>query len=73
MNKALVEQVRKGMDRINFGGVGCIPYEYSRLIFDEIAEEVAEDVEASADPDFNDDDIRLAVGRVLVKRLGIEI
>lgn len=75
MDAKFVALVRKNMDRINQTGfgLGIISDDYSDHIFDHIQDEVAEDVEASADRHFNDDDIRLAVGRVLVKRLGIEI
>ena len=34
-------------------------------------EEVKEDVETSAETDYNDDDIRLAIGRVILGKLGI--
>lgn len=33
---------------------------------------VANDISETADRDFNDSDVRLAIGRVLVKKLGIK-
>ena len=48
--------------------------EYWPRIRDAIADDVALDVCETADPvDWTDDDVRLAVGRVLCQRLGIEI
>ena len=46
--------------------------DYLRGIADEILDDVNEDVRCSADEDYNEDDIRLAIGRVLCNRLGIE-
>ena len=45
--------------------------EYANYIADEIIEAVREDIEASAGPEPNDDDLRLAIGRVLCDRLGV--
>jgi len=46
--------------------------EYWRSIAESIADDVVEDVQETADPDeWNEDDIRLAIGRVLCDRLGI--
>ena len=50
-----------------------ISTDYSERIANAIAAEVADDIIETASPDWNDDDLRLAVGRVLCKRLGIEI
>lgn len=48
--------------------------DYWGKIADKILEEVCEDIEATADKDeWNEDDVRLAVGRVLCEKLGIEI
>jgi len=47
---------------------------YSGKIMDAIRDDVLEDVkESSAFPNFNVDDVRLAVGRVLCKKLGLEV
>lgn len=75
MNKKFVKKVRRNMDRINYSGYGTsiISDDYSRYIFDAIEEEVAQDIKECAAEEFNDDDVRLAVGRVLMKRLGIEV
>ena len=75
MDAKFVSLVRKNMDRINQSGYGfsIISDDYSDSIFDLIQDEVAEDVYTAAGRRFNDDDVRLAVGRVLVKHLGIEI
>jgi len=50
---------------------GPIGEDYVRAIAEVCADDVAEDIGASADPlRWNDDDVRLAFGRVLAKRLG---
>ena len=43
----------------------------ARKIAETITLEVAKNISETADKSFNDDDVRLAMGRVLVKRLGI--
>lgn len=35
--------------------------------------DIIEDVESCADEDYNEDDIRMAIGRVICRRLGIEV
>lgn len=53
---------------------GLIPQDYIHPIAEAITEAVAQDIYESADPsEWNDDDVRLAIGRVLCKRLGIEV
>lgn len=47
--------------------------EYANYIADEIAEAVREDVAASAGAEPNEDDLRLAIGRVLCDRLGVSV
>ena len=47
--------------------------DYADYILDVIIDDVKEDVFASADEDFNEDDVRFAIGRVLMKKLGIEV
>ena len=43
--------------------------EYTGAIADHIVEEVQEDLEVSADKEWNEDDLRLAIGRVLLEKL----
>ena len=50
-----------------------IPHEYARQIADKIVDDVIEDIAASAGEEPNESDIRLAVGRVLCKKIGVEI
>ena len=50
----------------------CISTDYVGNIIDEIIDDVIEDVELTADKEWNEDDIKLAVGRVICDRLGIE-
>jgi len=53
---------------------GPISTDYIRPIAEVCSEEVADDIIAAADPtDWNDDDVRLAFGRVLMRRLRIEV
>ena len=49
-----------------------ISQDYVSYICDSIFEDVVCDIEECADKDWNDDDMRLAIGRVLCERLGIE-
>ena len=54
--------------------LGGISRDYSKSIAEAIADDVARDVHETADhEDWNIDDVRLAVGRVLCKRLGISV
>ena len=41
-------------------------------LVDAIADEVREDLVAAADPVYSVGDVRLAIGRVLLDRLGVE-
>lgn len=50
-----------------------IATEYAQYISEEISDEVRQDVETSAEKDFNEDDLRLAIGRVLCEKLNIII
>ena len=50
-----------------------ISEDYVRYIFTAISSDLIEDVETSADENYSIDDIRLAIGRVLCNRLGIEV
>lgn len=47
--------------------------EYANYIADEIKDAVIQDIEATADAEPNDDDLRLAIGRVLCERLGVSV
>ena len=47
--------------------------EYVETVFDAIIENVIADVRVCADEEFSDDDVRLAVNRVIVKKLGASI
>ena len=47
--------------------------DYVHLIADSILDDVAADIEAAADEDYNSDDVRMAVGRVLCSRLKVEM
>lgn len=46
--------------------------EYAGWIMNNIIGDVMEDVEVCADENYNEDDIRLAIGRVLCDRFGIQ-
>lgn len=48
-----------------------ISEDYLGYILDVIVGDIIEDLEASADEEYNEDDIRMAFGRVLANRLGI--
>lgn len=53
---------------------GPISQDYIRPIAEKIVERVAQDIYETADQeDWSTDDVRLAVGRVLCARLGIEV
>lgn len=50
-----------------------VAMDYVNDIYDKIKDEVIQDVEETADPDeWNDSDVRIALGRVLSKYLGLE-
>ena len=46
--------------------------DYSGCVAEAIVDDVIEDVECCADENYNEDDVRLAIGRVLCEKLGIE-
>ena len=50
-----------------------ISEDYVRYIYTAISGDLIEDVETSADENYSIDDIRLAIGRVLCNRLGIDV
>ena len=47
--------------------------DYVQLVADSILDDVAADIAVAADEDYNSDDVRMAVGRVLCKRLNAEM
>lgn len=51
----------------------AIPDDYRGYIVNEILSDVCEDVDCAADEEFSDGDVRLALGRVLCSRLGIDV
>lgn len=58
----------------DLGREGAIGGDYLKQIAEEIVEDVAEDIYETADNvDWSVDDVRLAVGRVLCRRLRIEV
>jgi hypothetical protein len=53
-------------------GLDFLPQEYINRLAEAIVDDVAEDMAASADKDeWGSGDVRFAVGRVLLKRLGM--
>ena len=67
--------MRKTVERLAFLFLeNCVSSSYVKNIHENIIDDVFEDVCECADPlMFNDDDVRLAIGRVLSKRLGVEV
>ncbi len=49
-----------------------IASDYVISIVDNLIDDVTYDVLTAADVQWNEDDVRLAIGRVLIERLGIE-
>lgn len=45
-------------------------YEYANEIIDELGSEIVDDVIETADENWCDDDVRLAIGRTILKRIG---
>ena len=72
MTEEKKEKIRDVMEWLTAGRQ--LSDEYWPRIIDAILDKVAQDVDECADPDeWNEDDVRLAVGRVLCEALGIEI
>lgn len=67
-----MEELRNDVRRIFAESVST---EYTKIILDKIEDDIVSDVvETSAyeeDGSYNDDDIRLAIGRVLINKMGI--
>jgi len=63
------------MDRIFIEKIlrKAISDDYSSTILNFIYDDVIEDIKTSADEDYNEDDVKLALGRVLIDKLNIEI
>jgi len=51
---------------------GSISDDYIGRIIDNILDDVAEDIDTTADKNYNNDDVRLAIGRILIEKLGID-
>lgn len=51
----------------------AISDEYSTEILNSLYEDTLEDIRTSADKDYNEDDVKLALGRVLIDKLNIEV
>lgn len=74
MTKVEEYQIEQMICTINRSPEGFIASDYILPIAEKIASAVAQDIYDTADQDgWNLDDLRLAVGRVLCDRLGIEI
>lgn len=63
------------MDRIFIEKIlrKAISDDYSSTILNFIYDDVIEDIKTSADEDYNEDDVKLALGRVLIDKLKIEV
>ena len=46
---------------------------YAEMVYEEIINEVVEDVETSADVNFNYSDVSLAVQRTILQKMGISV
>lgn len=74
--KSLTAEVEKQdveyvLNKLSMGNQ--IASDYWGRICENIIDDVVQDIEETADPvDWSNDDVKLAVGRVLCKRLGIE-
>lgn len=73
MDRKMTECERAAVgDVVRMGLSFGISDDYTGRITDAIIDDVVEDVELCADNDYTPDDVRLAVGRALCGRLGIE-
>lgn len=76
MDKNFVAGVRQMMGELNDShfSANFLSKDYADTILDAIAEDVAQDIMDCADPEnYNYSDVRLAISRVLLKRLGIAV
>lgn len=46
---------------------------YAEMVYENIIDDVCEDVETSADENFNDSDVSLAVQRSILRKMGISV
>ena len=46
---------------------------YAEMVYEEVISEVVEDVETSADANFNYSDVSLAVQRTILQKMGISV
>ena len=53
--------------------LGAIPDEYRMHIIADVLSDVCDDISDTADEEFSAGDVSLALGRVLMSRLGIEV
>lgn len=67
-----MEELRNDVRRIFAESVST---EYTKIILDKIEDDIVSDVVDTSsyeeDGSYNDDDIRLAIGRVLINKMGI--
>ena len=63
MKKIIIDDVRKILSL-------SVSKDYVEYILGSIIEGVIEDIEETADEEYNDDDIRFAIGRVICKKFG---
>lgn len=73
-NKENEKRLFVRLAEISNSQAGFIPNEYLLPIVDKYWEDIKEDISETADPDnWNSDDMRIAFGRFLCDKLGVEI
>lgn len=72
MREWTIKELKELQDNIK--GVLCkgVGIECTNRITSIILLDVAQDISETADKEYNDSDVRLAVGRAILKKLGIE-